>query len=235
MDSSGDAGDDLRHAARRRRRRRAVALAIGLVLLVIALAATLSHAAKRRTGTNELPVQAAFATAGPGDKICQNGERIPAGTGAIRVTLAGEGNVSPRLSVALSERGIAFASGSTGAGPDGAGWVRIPLAHPLRGDVAGSVCISVLPGGSPSAQYRLTGVLSGQSGGAQVDGAPAPGRLRLEFLPAGDGSWWSFAPTVARRIGLGHAWSGPTVALLALALTLTSIAVGAWQVVRGGD
>jgi len=230
VDASTDTRDELLHASRRRR---AVTLAVGLALLAAALAATLSHAAKRRTATNDVITTVAFAAVGPGTTICQRGERIPSGTGAIRVTLEGARGAATRFSLTLSERGAIVASSRTVAGQEGAGIVRIPLAQPLRREVTGSVCVGVLPDGSPAAQYRLLGAPSDLADGTRVDGAPVAGRLRLEFLAAGGGSWWSFAPTVARRMGLGHAWSGPTVALLALALTLTSIAAGAWQVVRG--
>jgi hypothetical protein len=55
--------------------------------------------------------------------------------------------------------------------------------------------------------------LAARNGG----GTPLPGRVRVEYLRRGR-SWWSLVPTVARRIGLGHALGGGWNVLLVLAL-----------------
>ena len=40
--------------------------------------------------------------------------------------------------------------------------------------------------------------------------------MGIEYLAAGQGSWWSRLVAVSRRLGLGHALTGTWVALLVL-------------------
>lgn len=215
----------------RGRRRRVLTLAVGFALLAAGLVATLSQASARRTGTNGIPARSTFGTVeGPGT-VCQFDERIPSGTAAIRVSLVGDPRATPRLSVALARAQTVRAASGPGARWDGPASVLVPLTTTLRRDLVGSVCIRFLAA-SPPAQYALLGIPIDPSEGASGDGEPLPGRLHLEYLGPGERSWWSLAGTIGRRMGFGHAWSGPSVALLALLLTFTSIALATWHLSR---
>ncbi len=228
MDAARGVAEELPDAPGERRRRRAIALAVGLVLVAVCVAATLSGPAKGRLGTNDVPVDVRLPMPG-GAPVCQGGELVPAGTAAIRVALAGDPRTVPRLALTLSERGAVRAAGGADARWDGGSAVRVPLAHALRRDVAGTLCLTAL---APGAGYLLRGALATASEAATAGGQPLPARVHVEYLASGASSWWASAATIARRAGLGHAWSGASVPLLALLLTLCSIAVGAWQLVR---
>lgn len=237
MDASQGVRHGLRDGSRERRGQRRLTLAIGLAVLAVSLVATLSHATERRTGTNGLPARVLFGIAPGRATICQQGERIPSGTAAIRISLLVSSQTTPRLAVELSRGDVVRATGAAGARWDRASatWysgsaVRIPLAPTLRGDVVGDICIRLLAGRSE--QYGLLGIPTALGEGATEDGRSLAGRLHVEYLAAGDHSWWSFAPTLVGRIGRGHAWSGPSVGLLVALLMLTPIALGAWQLSR---
>ncbi|HEX4806528.1 MAG TPA: hypothetical protein VFU94_11570 [Conexibacter sp.] len=219
--------DELPQTAGERRRRRTIALAIGFALVAACFVATLSGPAKRRLGTNDVPAEARVALPGVARPLCQGGERIPSGTSAIRIGLGGDERVPPRLALTLSGGGAVRDVGGPGARWDGAN-ALVPLAHPLRGDLDGSLCVQV----PPEAGYVLRGALASASEAAAAGRLGLPIRAHVEYLPAGGGAWWSFLPTIARRMGLGHVWSGASVPLLVVVLMLASIALGAWQLVR---
>src|SRR5437868_6193329 len=66
--------------------RRALAcLAVGLLMLAGGLVAALSHGAQRRTGTNGVWPQFAAGEPAPGQRACQDGELLPAGTGEAQI------------------------------------------------------------------------------------------------------------------------------------------------------
>jgi hypothetical protein len=55
-------------------------------------------------------------------------------------------------------------------------------------------------------------------------GQRLPGRIDIEYLGSGQGSWWSRLLPVARHMGLGRAFSGTWIVLLVAAMVA---AVGA--------
>ena len=61
---------------------------------------------------------------------------------------------------------------------------------------------------------------------------PLPGRIRVEYLRPGGASWWSVAPEVARRMGLGRAAPGTWIVLLVLALMGCLVALCSRLVLR---
>lgn len=217
----GDAGE--------RRRRRATVLAAGLALLAACLVGALSPSGERRAATNGLPALGTFARARGGATVCQGGERIPAGTAAIRVAVGDRREGAPPLAVALTSGEAVLATGAGAARREGR-FVVVPVAPVPQQDATGTTCVK-LPQAVPATRYALRGVRTAPGEGAVADGAPLPGRMHVAYLTE-PRSGWSFAATVVERIGFGHAWSGTSVALLAAALTLAAIALAAWQLVR---
>jgi hypothetical protein len=229
MGASGEAGRGLSDRARKRRRARRLTLAVGLVLIAGGLIATLSGDAERRTGTNGIPATVFLGQVTAGNTLCQAEERIPSGTAALRFTAVSTSHAAPQLTVTLARGGVVQAK-SSDARWDGDDAIVVPFARPLRAGAFAEVCVR-LRAADPR-PYGFMGVRTYLGEGASQDGQPLAGRMHLEYLSAGSGSWWSFVPTIARRLGRGHAWSGASVALLAVLLMLTPIAVSAWQLSR---
>ena len=206
-------------------------IAGGLVLLLVGAAALLSSSAPRRAGINGIRGSALLGqtSAGAGGTICQRGELLPATTGAIRISLAGGAGPGPALGLTVTRAGRQLTRGEIAAGWSGR-TVAIPV-HELGRSVAGvRICVGVAHGGTVElrgSEGSGAGVLP-----ASLDGGPVPGRLRVEYLRPGRESWWSYAGTVAHRMGLARAWTGSWVAWAVAALMLAAAALSLGRLVR---
>lgn len=215
------------------RRPIAIALAIGLVLLAAAVAAALSHRSVHPAATNGIASGQVLLTRAPGARgtdFCQAGEHVPAGAAELRVSLGSLSSADPRIALTLRDRGGTVRA----SGGEAARWSRHAVVVPLRGgalarDVAGRVCVRLAP---TAAGQRVRFYGQQPEGEAAEAGAVQSAQVRIEYLYAGEASWWRFGGTVADRLGRGHAISGRSVALLVVLLALLSIGVAAWQLVR---
>jgi predicted membrane protein DUF2142 len=203
------------------RDRRALACA-GLAVLAIAggLGLALAGHAARRAGTDGVWTRA-VAIAGPGVTTCQAHELLPADATALRIP----GATSRPPLVALTQRGRLLARGRARID------VRrqlielpIPRSGGERADV--ELCITARAHLSLSVGPTPPGVA-----GIAIRGTVYGDSLPVDYLMAGRPSWWSYAPTVAARIGRGR---GPLAAgragwlvlgLVAAALALAGVVV----------
>jgi hypothetical protein len=229
MGASGKAGRGGSDRARKRRRARRLTLAVGLVLIASGIAATLAQDAERRTGTNGIPATVFLGRMEPGNTLCQTDERIPGATAALRFTAVSTSQAAPQLTVTLAHGGVVRAK-SSDARREGKDAIVVPFARPLDARALAEVCVRVHA--SEQRAYGFMGVETYLGEGASKDGQPLPGAMHIEYVSADGGSWWAFAPTLVRRLGRGHAWSGAPVVALAVLLMLTPIALSAWQLSR---
>jgi len=201
-----------------------LAFAGSLILGAVVLAITLSGApiAVARINTQR---HAGLGTTRESLTACQSAETLPRHTSALRLYMFAF--TGPRVSVQLLAHGQVIAHGERGAGWTG-GSVTVALG-PLAGAHQGvTLCFALLLNGDEG--VSLSGERTHSALAAQVHGEPLPGRVRVEDLRPGSSSWWSLALAVARRMGLGHAWAGTWIALLAGALMLGVVLIS-WRVV----
>jgi hypothetical protein len=229
MGASGEAGRGVSDRARTWRRARRRTLAVGLVLIAGGLAVTLAQDAKRRTGTNGLPATVFLGQMTAAETLCQVGERIPDGTAALRFTAVSTSHATPQMTVTLARGGV-VQSESSDAQWDGNDAIVVPFARPLEAGALTEVCVRLHA--AEQRPYAFMGTRTYPGEGASKDGQPLAGAMHVEYLSAGGGSWWSFVPTIARRLGRGHAWSGAPLVALTVLLMLTPIALSAWQLSR---
>lgn len=206
-------------------------LAIGALLLVAGLAATLSHAAVRRSGTNDVTVKQVVGTLQAGHQACQE-ESVAAGTAAVRVSASVSARPLAPLTLQVLDvaTGAPLAAGSAPARPEAA--ATVPLHPALAHDAAVRICLRLSSSASGAGAQLYGSPVDPREPGATDNGNPLPGRIRFDYLRAGRVSWWSFAPTVIERLGRGRAWFGSAVAPLAALLVLISISAAAWLLVR---
>lgn len=189
------------------------ALAVALALIAAALGVTLSGSplvvARANSTSPAGPLAETYSAAG----ACQAGEVLPAGTSAIRLTLSSD--AGPRVRVSVLSGSHVITSGTAASGWT-SGAVTVPVRPVARAASNVRICFGLGPTreqvaivGSPTS--RVVAAIASQ-------GRALPGRIRIEYLRAGDSSWWSLASSVARRMGLGRAPAGAWIALLPLAL-----------------
>ncbi|HEV3094006.1 MAG TPA: hypothetical protein VGY30_05770 [Solirubrobacteraceae bacterium] len=193
---------------------RATKLTIALCLAVAAVMAvvTLSEAPARvvrgvRANADVASTDGDFAA-------CQREEVLPRDISAVRMSVAA--GIGPPVRVRAYSGARLLTEGSRPPNWT-AGSVTVPL-KPLDRNVSNiTLCVAVGPNSDPLYVY---GVLTlPQQAAFSAQGQPLPGRIGVEYLAAGNGSWFSRALAVARHMGIGHALSGSWVALLVAVLT----------------
>jgi hypothetical protein len=191
-----------------------ITLLVGLATIVASLAVVLGNGAPRLTGSNNIPAAELLEELPPhGGRHCQDGEELAQRTAALRLSL--QSTEGPPIRVVALADGHAVASGRRAAGWSGSS-VVVPLSRTPHRDVPVRICVEV----GPSSEH------------VDMLGATAAGRIRIDGLFAGRPSWWSLAPAIVTRLGRGHAWSGPSVALAAGVLALAAIALALRQLMR---
>jgi hypothetical protein len=204
-------------------RRVAAVVAVGCIVFAAALGYTILQSPITVASTNTSALMQILSTRGY-LHACQTGEILPRGTTAVRFSMfAGAG---PRIGVEIREHGRLIARGEQRSGWTGRS-VTVPVRSLPRTHRATELCIKVFTDGNET--INVGGQLTSGALAAQSDGESLPGRLKVEYLHPGRSSWLSLVSKVARRMGLGRAWSGTwnvvLVALLMGAVALLSVRI----------
>lgn len=185
--------------------------ALGLGVLAASVLIGLAPASQRRAGSDNVAVIALLAQPPTsGWSRCQAGEIVPRDAAALRISLRSARG--PAVGVEALADGRRVASGRRAPGWSGAS-VVVPLAARPRQDVPARVCVTV------GASRRRVDVLGSPAS------PPAPARMRIDYLRAGRESWSSLLPTIVTRLGRGHVWGGPSMAVVIALLTVAAIAL----------
>lgn len=204
-----------------------VTLGVGIALIVAAGVLTLTHSPPRvvRVGVQTRGTSALVT----GDvEVCQANEVLPAGVSAIRLSLATYFGSTVR--VRASSGSLVLTEGRRG--PDWTGRsVTVPVT-PLNHTASHvKLCFDVGPN-SELVGFAGTPTFTPETAVARTGGTsagrPINGRVGVEYLAAGQGSWWSRMLPVARHMGIGRALGGTWVALLIAAL----VAAGGFLALR---
>lgn len=201
-------------ASERMRAVRVVKLTLGLgVALLIAVcgyALTRSPPRVLRAGTEASVLLGGLYGDGA---ACQADEVLPAGASAIRLSIVAY--VGARIRVTAYSGSRVLTEGSRG--PDWTGTsVTVPVTPLSHSASDVKVCFDVSPN-SESLFPRGTEVPPSEAL-TGLNGERLSGRLDIEYLGAGRGTWWSRVLTVARHMGLGRAFSGTWIVLLIAAM-----------------
>jgi len=205
-----------------------VTLVAGIALLVVVGAVMLTRSPPRvlRVAARAETVLDHFA----GDiAVCQGNEELPAGVSAIRLSTWAFLGFDVRVKLFRGTQVLA-------EGRRGADWtsdsvtvaVR-PLAHAVS-EV--TLCFAIGPNtepviilGTPAPVREAAVLLQGSAlTPANAGNEVLAGRVGVEYVAGGRGSWWSRTRSVAEHMGLGRSFSGTWIAFLIFALMF---AVGA--------
>jgi Predicted membrane protein (DUF2142) len=220
----------MRETDRIQRLRVLVCAALAALALLAGIAVALSHAAPRRAGSNGAPIEQRIGEAPSGSTLCQPGEVLPAGTASLRPLAAPTTEaVGPRLLVTLRRHGQLLRR-STAA----RGWRSEQLVVPIERTVRDYDDVEVCIRAGSEGGVAFEGYDTAPGGaGAVLDGEATGRTLRIDYFRPGRETWWSYAPTIVRRIGYGRGgWGGSWIAGLIAALTLASIVLAALVVLR---
>ncbi|HTA98803.1 MAG TPA: hypothetical protein VK730_14320 [Solirubrobacteraceae bacterium] len=206
---------------------RARTLTIALCLAVVAAmaAVTLSEAPPRVVRGVRANMDVAYTY---GDfAACQGEEVLPRDISAMRMSVGA--GIGPTVHVKVYAGSRILTQGSHPSGWAG-GSVTVPVAPLNRASSNVKLCVAVEPNSEPIYVYGVEALPARAA--VSSEGRTLPGRIGVEYLAAGHGSWWSRALLVARHMGLGHAIRGTWVALLVVALvgSVAALAVRlAWK------
>jgi hypothetical protein len=190
-----------------------VALAAGLALTALAVVVTLSQSPLGVAATNSVQGREELETLHQGTALCQPGETIPRGTTAIRLGIFAW--LGPRVTLAAYSGNRAVTEGQRGSG--WTGWVVTVPVKPLSHSVSHvKLCFAIHLAGDET--VKVVGEHRSADGAYHSNGTPLGGRATVEYMQPGKRSWWSLASLVARRIGFGHADSGPWSVFVVIAL-----------------
>jgi hypothetical protein len=194
-------------------------LVVGLVLTALFGVVVLTHSPPRVVRANAKAEDVVASTVGDA-RACQAGETIPSGVTAIRMWLEAEFGPPVTVRVYAGSRLITH-------GARGPGWtassVTVPVVQLHRTVFGAKLCFQAEPN---SERLQIYGLRTPASQAAVGPGGQTlGGRMTIEYLAAGHGSWFSRAQSVARRLGLGRAVSGSWLALLVAALMVAVVAV----------
>jgi hypothetical protein len=201
-----------------------VALLMSLALLVGVCALTLTRSPPRvvRATPTEQEEVASTAT---GAAACQSNEVLPGNVSAIRLGL--DATFGSRLRVKVYSGSRVITEGSRAADWTG-GTVTVPVKPVGRTVSPVKLCVDIGPN---SEIVRIIGFdTPARDAAVSPRGQPLSGRMGVEYLAAGSGSWWSRVLAVARHIGIGHFVNGTWVALLIAGL-MAAVGVLALRVV----
>jgi hypothetical protein len=207
-------------------------LLAALAVLAVAVVVTLSRSDYRVLGSNRVTADTFVTDIGPGERACQVGEILPAGTGNLRITIGDRHRPTPPVRFAFEDPdGTVLARGGLRPGWT-EGRILAPFDRPVRATSSG-VRWCVRNRGDVSIQ------LAGQPGegaafNASIGDRVQAGRMRLEYLTARPKSWWSSISIVTHAFGFGKArhFSGTAPLWVAGLLVLCAFGLAAVAVLR---
>jgi len=188
-------------------RRIALAIFLGLAIVAAGVVVTLSRSSPRLAGSNAIVERSGVSLAVPplGGVRCQDDEIVPRETAKLRLFFDTLDRPAGPVDVTISTGGRpgvpprVVAHGRVAA-PFRSGTQEVALSPRLSREVPGGRVCFVNHGRSA---VTLSGNETPVSGsGANPSGSRLNDEPRVDYLYAAPRSWWSMAPTVARRFGL---------------------------------
>jgi hypothetical protein len=188
-----------------------IALVGGLTLVAIAVGLTLTRSPTIVIATDGVSREAYVAETSASASGCQGNETAPAGTSAIRLTLAA--NIGPEVGVRAMAGRALLTHGARGAGWTGAA-VTVPVERVLRTTTGVRICFSLE---HPIETVKIFGRKTPAAIAIAAGAQKLPGRVGIEYLRAGSRSWLSLVPSIVKRMGSGHSWPGSWLVFVLIA------------------
>jgi hypothetical protein len=203
-----------------------IALVGGLMLVALAVGLTLTRSPTTVIATDGIAREADVAATQRSAHACQAGETLPAGTSAIRLTLAS--NIGPTIAVTVMAGNAVATRGMRGPGWTGTS-VTVPVQHVSHTIPDAKVCFALA---RPLEIVTIFGRNTPADIALTSDARKLPGRVGIEYVRQSSASWFSLLPSIARQMGFGRAWPGTWI-VFALLAAMMSCAVLLCRLVVG--
>jgi hypothetical protein len=199
-----------------------VALAAGLTITVAAIALVLATPPIAVLASNATLPNLPLNYAGRG--VCQAGERLPAGTHALRLSLYAF--TGPRVTVEAIAGTRVLSYGKLSAGWSGAS-ITVPVTPVSKSVPDVKICALLATIGERVVAYgtRTDELETGAEVAHTIEGEALPGRMSIQYMGNGHTSWLPMISSVADHMSLGRAWSGIWVVFFVGALMLAVVAL----------
>jgi hypothetical protein len=200
-----------------------IVLTVGLLLTALAVGVAAARSPLVLLGASSTRLEGGLAEIQSDISVCQAGEKLPAGTSAIRFAMGSA--YGPSISIEARSGNRVITRGSRGGEWVGPTAVAVtPVAHAVSNV---TVCFKV---GTVTESTTLRGGKASRAQAATVAGHPLGGRTRIEYLRPGSKSFASLASTIAKHMGLGNASGGSRIVitlifLMAAVIAVTSLAI----------
>jgi hypothetical protein len=204
-----------------------IALIIALTAMAVAIPLVLQESPPKVLAINSPREDAVAAARDVPIAACQGKELLPRDTTAIRLSLSAF--TGPRVTVKVISGGRVLETGSHGSGWSGAN-VTVPVKALSRTVSPVEICFAVA---ALKGETLVYGTRTGAAVAAHTSSQNVlSGRVKIAYLGAGRSSWFGLAVSVARRMGLGRAWSGTWVAFFVAMLMLLATASVVYVILR---
>ena len=193
-----------------------MAAVASLLLIAAGLIVVTSQRERHQIGSNWVrPVVFVVEDLDAGERLCQGGMRIPAGTGGVGLRLGTYGRPGPAIDLTIRSPGAAAVRGRLAPGWH-QGDIVVPVPELGAERRGAEVCV----------RHAGDGALAVAGGPGTGDEArrgddEVPGMVRLEYVEPHAESWWPVIPAMADRLAVAHgalpgALTLPLFGLLAL-------------------
>jgi hypothetical protein len=202
-----------------------VTLAVGMALTIAAVAFALTRSPARVVRVNESEANTSLGVTQAEPAVCQANEVLPRGVSAIRLSIDAFFGSTVHLIAYDGSRVLTEGRRApTWTGTSVTVPVK-PVAHrtshvKLCFALAPNDQLVIIPGRLTPPREAAVAMRSNKLAPRVARSAELPlkGRVLVEYLAPGHGSWFSRVRAVARAMGIGHFVSGAWVALLAAVL-----------------
>jgi hypothetical protein len=200
-----------------------VTLAVGIAVVAGVVAFALTRSPPRVVAGS---AHRTYAFLGKGNTdlgVCQAHETLPADVSAIRLSLWAFIGWDMHVVVYRGSRVLT-------AGKRGSNWtsesVTVPVSPLDHATSDATLCFTIAPNSEPAVllgaeapkQEAAVLFMHGKPSPTSPGEGRLPGRIGVEYLSAGRGSWWSRISSIAAHVGLGRAFSGTWIAFFIAAL-----------------
>ena len=196
-----------------------ITFAVGIALILVGCGYALTRSPPTVVRVAVAPESGVLGTTSGEPTICQANELLPHGVTGVRFGVWAFFGSTVHVAAYSNSRVVT-------QGSRDAAWTSTSVTIPVKpldhATPNTRICLAFKPNSEP--MILLGGGVPGKAGAviyersASSKGSPIEGRINIEYLSTGKGSWWSRAFTVARHIGLGHFVGGTWLVLLIAAL-----------------